>query len=374
MIMTNVNENQVKSLTEGNIYFLESFEQVKPAFKEKVSKFWFEYCNETGKYPFELAVKITKNWLDETDMTPVVELSFSTIMSNHGNFLCMGNDILKDPSRKEEIQNFYFKFESILLDFLYQQNVPFGYSRDRNYSLFGDYQWFLKNKGITPSGRMEQVENLEFKSSILWSTESEYKEFSILTDGINARQIVRYFLKYNHCDKIVKEFLLHVLSSKKEIRIVKECSHWNYNFAVRPDMLSEDSNTLSRLGINLHFNFDNHEDRLAAMIYAFDLFASHSIVNIYLDVKTAREINDEFKLFGHNPILSLLSIHSELEEKKTESIKDRKYQQFNENYSNFLDGLLDLHIKYKDLYESFGDEKYNRKANRLKNLWVNYSR
>lgn len=291
MIITKVDEKQVKNLTEGNIYFLESFEQVM--LKEKVSKYWFEYRTETNIYPFELSVKITKNWLDTTDTTPVVELSFSTIMAYHGNFLSTGNNVLKDPSRKEEIQNFYFKFENILLDFLNQQNIPFGYKRDSDYLLFEDYQLFLKNKGITPSGRMETVDNLEFKPSILCSTESKYKDSSILTDGINARQIVHYFLNNFHCDKIVNDFLLHVVNSKKEIRIVKDTSCWNYNFAVRPDMLCEDYNTLSRLGINLQFNFDNHEDRLAAMIYAFDLFASHSIVNIYLDANTSRQINGE---------------------------------------------------------------------------------
>ena len=355
---------QIKALQNGNISFVESFEQTMEALKEKTIKFWFYY--DLGQtYPFQLSIKFTRNWLDQTDHTPVVELDFSTVMAKKGNFLCMGNDVLESKDRREEIIQFYFAFEQLLLEKLEDSPLAYNYQRESHVELFESFQWSSSGKAVTSSGRREVVSNLEFGSSMLWKSQEEYQTQTTVAEGSEARRYAQYFLSQNRCREMIKNFLFYVLESKKDIRITKELSYWNYNFMIRPDMLHMDTNTLSRLGYNVTYNLESDEDKLAAMIYVFDLFSSFGTVNICLDTKTVKELNDRWD--SKNPFENYKTLMQEVENMgKT----DEKYEEFQNRYNTFLDGLLDMHQKYRELYEQFSDDKYQRRAQKAKTLWL----
>jgi hypothetical protein len=156
-----------------------------------------------------------------------------------------------------------------------------------------------------------------------------------------------------------------VLNSKKEIRIIKERSHWNYNFLVRPDLLSHDYETLSKLGYNLTFNYQSKEDLLAAMIYVFDFFARFGVVNLCMDAKTHQELRD--RDYNSSPQVNLANLLNTVQEMGKQ---DDDFVKYGEKHNQFLDGLLDLHQKYGDLYRTFGDQKYQRRAQKAKTLWL----
>jgi len=365
MNITSLAPVQVEEIVEGNITFLESFKQ-NGMLDEKVEHFWFEYHDNDEIFPFKFTAKVRRNWIDEKDKTPIVELGFSTIMAKNGQFLSFGNDVLKDEKRRKDIQQFYFKFEAFLLQELNKQPISFGFKRDQHHELFKNYPWFLERKGITRSGRNEMVPNFEFEENMLWNSEEEYKQSSFVAERKNAKCYIRYFLQHNDCDPIVKEFLTYILHSNKTVRITRDTSLWNYTFCIRPDMLTEDTNTLSKLGHHICYDFSNHEDRLAAMKYIFDLFSTHGIVNICLDKTTLNQLRSRESHIQGNPFIALLELQEEIENKKTDNTPEN-YQEFEERYNKFLNGLLDL---YNNKYRN--NEKYPKRAQRIKSLWLKY--
>jgi len=364
MNITSLARVQVEEIVEGNITFLESFEK-NGILDEKVEHFWFEYRDNDETFPFTFKATFTRNWLDEKDKTPIVELGFSTIMAKNGQFRSFGNDVLKDEKRRKEIQQFYFKFEAFLLEEMNKQPISFGFKRDQHRELFENYSFFLKNKGITHSGRNEMVPNLEFEENTLWDSEEEYKQSSFIAERRHAKCYIRYFLQKNECDPIVKAFLTYVLHSNKTVRITRDTSFWNYTFCIRPDMLTEDTNTLSKLGQHICYDFDNDQDRLSAMKYIFDLFSTHGMVNICLDKTTLKQLHNRESFIDENPMLALFELHEMIENKKTDNTPEN-YQEFEEKYNKFLNGLLDLYNNYQK------NEKYQKRAQRVKSLWLKY--
>jgi superfamily II RNA helicase len=131
-------------------------------------------------------------------------------------------------------------------------------------------------------------------------------------------------------------------------------------------MLTEDTNTLSKLGHHICYDFNNYEDRLSAMKYIFDLFSTYGIVNICLDKTTLNQLRSRDSHIQENPIIALLELQQEIENKKTADDTPANYQQFEERYNNFLNGLLDLYNNYQK------NEKYQKRAQRVKSLWLKY--
>lgn len=363
-------DGKIAGLLSENIVFTECFEHTG-TFNEKITRYWFEYHGDKV-YPFELSVKIDRNWLDDQDKTPIVSIVFSTIMAKNGQFLCLGNKLLDCKTRKKHVQTLYFRLEQVLLEEL-ESKGGFGYKRDTYDELFRGYEWFSEGKAITSSGRCEVVPNLAFEENDIWESEEIYKQSTQLVDEKESKRYIRYFLSHNECMPTVRAFLEMVLQSGKEIRLTKEASFWNYTFVVRPDMLHFDSNTLSKLGKIIQYNTQDENETNAVMRYVFNLFSEHGTVNLCLDEMTIQELNEETDLLEKNPVKMMEKITKIMEQLQQGYQEPDPYQEYQQQYQTFLDGLLDLHLKYKTLYQQFGDAAYKRKAEKTKHYWLRYT-
>lgn len=359
-------ESNIEKILPKGVTLTEVFEENRAGFNEAVMKFWFNYQDDTA-YPFEFRIEIGRNWSDDTDKTPIIKILFSTTMAKNGQFICFDNDILVSDLRKKVVQDFYFRFEEVVLE-VFNQTGKFGYKREGYQALFKGFCWFVAQKALTPSGRTEDVPDITFSKNADGTDEQTYKDQTLVAEGVEARRYVRYFLNHFNCNENVHAFLLYVLQTNKPIRIVKERSYWNYTPLVRPDMLYVDTDTLSKLGYHLHYNRDKEE--VEAMKYAFDLFSEQAVVNLCLDGVTLKKLNELSDLMEENPLVALEQLAQRIEQATT---KNEAYELYGENYRAFLDGLIDLYAKYEDLYQQFGEARDKRRAEKAKRLWLRYT-
>lgn len=360
-------ERKIAEVLGKEITLTDMFE-VENSLNEKMTKCQFQYHDDTV-YPFELSINITRNWIDKEDLTPIIEIGFSLLKAKDGSFLSFDNELLQCEKRKKALQDFYFRFEEVVVNEL-RQTGNYGHKRIGYLSLFEDFRWFQERKAITHSGRLEHVPNLAFTKSTIWASKEHYLNDTLLAENAEARRYVRYFLSHHAPEEYVRSFLEYVLSTNKPIRIIKERSFWNYSFVVRSDMLYADSVTLSKLGFYFNCDHQDNEELSKAMKFAFDTFSDLDVVNVCLDHISSKELSEKLNLFEENPSLLKESLMSKIEKLKEDN---EEYTAYNEKYTAFLDGLLDLHLKYATLYQQMGEETYKRRAEKAKRLWLRYT-
>lgn len=170
-----------------------------------------------------------------------------------------------------------------------------------------------------------------------------------------------------------------MLDSKKDIRIVKEVSYWRFYFSIRPDMLTEDYKTLSRIGYYTEYDNGDYHEKMNAMKFAFEEFSKNTEkINICLGCHFSFESEDFFfdeESSEEESLQALIGLKEKIE-KEVEELQnpDTEFEEYLKKLNDFLDGLLDMYLKYKELYKIFEDEKYKRRKEKTKRLWLKYVR